>query len=191
MKYRAIVIGASAGGFDAINDVVSQIRNLIIPIIIVQHISSESENYLPRFLNENLLLTVKEAENWEPIKPGIVYFAPPDYHLMIEKNGVLTFSADTKVNYSRPSVDVLFATAADAYGRNLIGVILTVANQDGSNGLKTIKASGGLAIVQDPKTAEYSKMPLAAIKKVKVDHILSTKRIGKLLNELQMENHSE
>ncbi len=182
MRYRAIVIGSSAGGNEALKDILLHLpKEFKIPIVIVQHISPYSENYMTRHLNSICNINVKEADEKDKIIPGNIYIAPPNYHLLIEEDETFSLSVDKKVNYSRPSIDVLFETAAYAYGPSLIGIILTGANNDGSKGLKKIKEAGGLTIVQDPKTAYSDAMPKAAIKTIKVDYILSLEKIAKLL----------
>lgn len=185
-KFRAIAIGASAGGFGALKIILSQLKEeLDTPVIIVQHIGANSGNYMPQYLNSVSQLKVKEAEEKEKLKPGTVYVAPPDYHLLVESNETLSLSVDERVNYSRPSIDVLFESASDAFGNALIGIVLTGANSDGSAGLKKIRRAGGLAIVQDPHSAEVSAMPEAAIAAVGMpDHILSLEDIAKLLNRI-------
>lgn len=122
-----------------------------------------------------------EAEEKTIPQAGVVYIAPPNYHLLIEKNGEFTLSVDDKVNFSRPSIDVLFETAADTYGGELIGILLTGANQDGSRGIECVKENGGLTVAQDPKTAEIPIMPEKAIKTGKIDLILSIDEIVEFL----------
>ena len=134
-------------------------------------------------LNESCPLTVKEADEKEPIKPGFVYIAPANYHLLVEQNKTLSLSIDSKVCYSRPSIDVLFETAAEAYLSGLIGIILTGANDDGTIGLKKIKEKGGLTIAQDPATAESGVMPLSAIRENVVDQILPLAEIASFLSQ--------
>ena len=185
MKYQAVVIGASTGGFEAIQEILIALpKNFAVPILIVQHISPHSDDFMARHLNDICKLTVKEADEKEKVRSGYVYIAPPNYHLLIEKEQTLSLTVEKRVNYSRPSIDVLFDSAADAYGKELIGVILTGANSDGSRGLKCIKEHGGTAIVQDPLSAEASAMPKAAIGITNVDFILALDKIGDKLIEL-------
>ena len=127
---------------------------------------------------------VKEVEDGEPIQPGYVYLSPPNYHLMAERKQTLSLSTDSPVNFSRPSIDVLFESASRVYEDKLIGILLTGANKDGSKGLACIHEQGGLTIVQDPNTAESPFMPLAAIEAVKVDYILPEEKIGTLLKDI-------
>src|SRR5205085_4773963 len=154
-----------------------------IPIAVVQHRFRRSAEGLPQFLRKNSKLKVVDVDDKQWIKPGTVYMAPADYHLLVEK-GEFNLSIDEKVAYSRPSVDVLFESAAQAYGDKLVGVILTGANDDGARGAAAIKRSGGFVIVQDPLTAEAPSMPQAAIAKARVDRVLPLDRIGPFLTEL-------
>lgn len=163
-EFRAIVIGVSSGGVQALSALLGALpAKFALPIVVVQHISPEAGDGLARLLDAHGPLRVKEADEMELPIAGHVYLAPPNYHLLVEPDGHLALSADLPVSYARPSVDVLFETAAEAWGAGLIGVILTGANHDGSRGLARIKARGGLAIVQDPADAEAPQMPLAAI----------------------------
>ncbi len=182
MSYKAIVIGASAGGFFALKKLITALpSDFSIPILIVQHISPTSDSYMAKHLNKLSGLTVKEADEKEIIKPGHVYIAPPNYHILIEEDCTISLSTSEKKNYSRPSIDILFETATFAYGEELIGIVLTGANNDGSSGLLSIKNSGGYCIVQDPDEAEVDTMPLAAIKTSNPQKILTIEGIAKLL----------
>lgn len=185
MNYKAIVIGSSAGGLSALKELLVPLKkDFRIPIIIVQHISPQSDNYITTYLNNLCQLNVKEADQKEIIKKGNVYFATPNFHLLVEENFSLSLTTEKRLNYARPSIDILFQTASYAYKNKLIGIILTGANNDGSEGLKMIKKHGGLTFVQDPETAEVNSMPLNAIKSSKVDFILNLKEISQKLNEL-------
>ena len=182
MRYEAIVIGVSSGGMNALKVLFSLLpKEFNTPIIIVQHIGSQSENLWIRLLNDKSNLPIKEADEKENIEHGKVYIAPPNYHLLIERNKTFSLTVDERVNYARPSIDVLFESAAEAYKNKLIGVILTGSNNDGTNGLKRIKEYGGLTIVQDPTTAESNYMPASAIAAMQVDYILSLEDIITLL----------
>jgi two-component system chemotaxis response regulator CheB len=180
--YEAVVLGVSSGGMEALSTLLPRLpEHFPLPIIVVQHLHPHSDDFLPRYLDEKCRLAVKQAEEKEPVIPGTVYIAPSNYHLLIEQDRTFSLSTAERINYARPSVDVLFETAADAYGAGLIGVILTGANNDGGHGLQCIKACGGLAIVQDPATAEADAMPRAAIAAAQVDYVLSLHEIGDLL----------
>ena len=184
-SYQAIVVGTSAGGFNASQALLSGLAaDLNAAVIVVQHLPNQANDSMISLLNEVSQLPVKEAEEKEPIRPGIVYLCPPDYHLLIEADRSFALSAEPKVNYSRPSIDVLFESAAEVYRTRLVGVVLTGANADGSAGLKIIKQYGGLAIVQDPGDAAYAEMPQAALDAVEVDTILPLAKIAGKLNSL-------
>jgi two-component system chemotaxis response regulator CheB len=183
--YKAVVIGASAGGFHALRKLLTRFpKDFSMPIFIVQHISPTSDNYMAKFLNKKSELVVKEADEKEIIKGGTVYISPPNYHLLIEEDNTLSLSTESKKNYSRPSIDILFESAAYTYGNGLIGVVLTGANSDGAEGLLTIKNFGGYCIVQEPTEAESTAMPLAAIEKVSPNKVLKLNDIANLIVEL-------
>lgn len=191
-RYEVIVMGGSAGSLTALAELLPVFpAGYPLPIVIVQHLHPLQDRYFIEHYAGMCALKVKEAEEKEPILPGVITFAPPNYHLLIEDDRTFSLSVDEKVNYSRPSIDVLFESAADAYGPRCIGVILTGANPDGALGLAKIRAKGGMAIVQDPETAESSYMPRAAIQATAVNAILPVREIGKLLCEIpQMMNSS-
>ena len=184
-NYKCIVIGVSAGGMEALDRLFASIpKDFPLPIIIVQHLHKSNIGYFLEYYNQRCALNVKEADEKEPIKPGNIYFAPAGYHLLIEDDETFTLSAAEKVNFSRPSIDILFESAAYVYGSQLIGIILTGANNDGAKGMKLVKKYGGLTIVQDPNEAEYPVMPQAAIDEVKMDYVLPIKAIIELLINL-------
>jgi two-component system chemotaxis response regulator CheB len=183
--YKAIVIGSSAGGINALTKVLSVLpADFPLPIVIVQHLHPESGHHLPYILGTKSALKIKQADEKEKIEKGWVYLAPPNYHLLVEEDFTFSLSLESPVNYSRPSIDVLFESAIYAYRQHLIGIILTGANHDGSLGLKKIKETGGFTIVQDPKTAEADAMPKAAIEATTIDKILPLQDIGLYLLQL-------
>ncbi|HPE44132.1 MAG TPA: chemotaxis protein CheB [Bacteroidales bacterium] len=183
--YDAIVIGSSAGGLHALKNLIKGLKpGFRIPLIIVQHLSPHSENYLAHFLDQLGILKVKEADEREKIKQGFAYIAPPNFHLLIEADQTFSLTVEEKVNYARPAIDVLFETAASVYRERLIGIILTGANHDGANGVKVIKAYGGFTMAQNPATAESDIMPKAAIATGKIDKILDINKISDFLNSL-------
>lgn len=185
--YKAVVIGASAGGFYALKELITRLpAGFSMPIFIVQHISATSDNYMARFLNSKSKITVKEVDDKDVITGGVVYIAPPNYHVLVEEDKTLSLSTEEKINYSRPSIDVLFESAAYVYGKHLIGVVLTGANSDGANGLLSVKNHNGYCIVQEPNEAESPAMPLAAIQKVSPNKILNIADIAKLLIQLDI-----
>ncbi len=187
MGYEAIVIGVSSGGMNAMKIMFALLpKEFNTPIIIVQHINARSDGEWIKRLNEQNNLHIKEADEKEMIEAKTIYIAPPNYHLMIEKNKTFSLTIGERVNYARPSIDVLFESAADVYKTNLIGIILTGSNSDGTNGIKRIKEYGGLAIVQDPETAESPYMPTSAIAAIQPDYILSLEKIIEVLLKITM-----
>lgn len=180
--YQAIVLGASAGGMKVIRDLVMALpKDFSMPLLIVQHIGGTSDGVWAQLLNDKSKVYVKEADEKEVVEAGTVYLAPSNYHLLVEPDHTLTLTVEERVNYARPSIDVLFETAAEAYGEKLIGIVCTGANFDGAKGLQYIKEKGGLTIVQDPETAEIPTMPKAALAATEVDHVLGLDNIIELL----------
>ncbi len=186
IEYRSIVIGTSAGGLDALGRVLSALpENYSLPLIIVAHRGPKAGSRLEDLLNSECAIHIKQAEDKEIIKSGTAFVAPPDYHLLIEDDKTLSLSADRPIKYSRPSIDVLFESAAFVFGEKLIGIILTGANDDGSLGLTEIRERGGLAIVQTAETAEADSMPKSAIKMADPQLILPLDKIGPFLLNLK------
>ncbi|MEE4358454.1 MAG: chemotaxis protein CheB [Desulfococcaceae bacterium] len=184
-KYEAVVMGVSAGGMDALQTILASLpEDFPVPILIVQHISPHSDSYLARYLDSVSPLGVKEADEKDSILPGEVYLAPPNYHLLVEDDRTLSLSVEERVNFARPSVDVLFETASDVFGPHLVGIVLTGANGDGSRGLKKIAQKGGLTLVQSPDTAYAQEMPKAALALLSPDYILPLHEIGPFLHRL-------
>jgi two-component system, chemotaxis family, protein-glutamate methylesterase/glutaminase len=187
MRYEAIVIGVSSGGLKALKLIFSSLpSDFAVPVIVVQHIGPRSENGWINLLIDNCAIPIKEADEKESVATGNIYIAPSNYHLLIEKDKTFSLTIDERVNFARPSIDVLFESAAEAYKEKLIGIILTGANSDGTEGVRRIKEYGGLVIVQDPATAESSYMPASAISAIKPDHILELDQIGDLLIKISM-----
>lgn len=183
--YKAIVIGTSHGGLEALKLILTGLKDgFPLPVFVVLHIGDHNNDIFIRHLNDLCSLEVKEAEMNEPIRPGTIYFAPPNYHLLVEDDSTLSLSTTGKVNFSRPSIDVLFESAALVYTKYLIGVILTGANSDGASGLKTIKDFGGTAIVQNPCSSTSPAMPRAALKIAKPQLRLKLEEIADNLNQL-------
>jgi two-component system, chemotaxis family, protein-glutamate methylesterase/glutaminase len=187
-QYELICIGASWGGLHAVGHVLRHIpKELEQPIVVGQHRHPDShERTLPELLGLQIPRPVLEAEDKLAIEPCHVYVAPRDYHLLVER-GSFALSVDERVQYARPSIDVLFETAADAYGAGVIGIILTGANEDGAAGLRRIKEVGGVAIIQDPRDAERRIMPDAAVAATAADAVLPLDEIGKFVYGLCME----
>ncbi len=179
IAYKAVVMGVSAGGLAAISEILSQLpTGFNLPLLVVQHVHPRQDAAIGNLYNNICPLPVKEAEDKEEIAPGCVYFAPPNYHLLVERSGTVALSADEKVNWARPSIDVLFESAVYAWGGQLVGIILTGANNDGARGLKLIRAAGGYTIAQDPTTAEYPEMPQSALDAGAVLEVLPLGEIG-------------
>jgi two-component system, chemotaxis family, protein-glutamate methylesterase/glutaminase len=180
--YDLICIGASWGGLDAVGRVLSDLPDAVdLPIVLAQHRSADSqEGALAELLSSQSSRRILDAEDKMMLEAGHVYIAPPDYHLLVE-HGSLALSVDERIQFARPSVDVLFASAADTYGRGVIGIILTGANEDGAEGLKHIKDSGGVALIQDPAGAVRRTMPDAALAATVADAVLPLEAIGKFV----------
>ena len=180
-----MVIGVSAGGSDALKELLALIPvDFNLAVVIVQHLHPQQDRFFIEYLGESCAIPVLEAEEKGTVSPGVVYFAPANYHLLIESDRTFSLSVDEKVNFSRPSIDVLFETAAETYGPKLIGVVLTGASKDGAAGLRRIKESGGMTIVQDPATAEFPVMPSAALGETQVDYVMDLRQIGRFLAEM-------
>jgi two-component system chemotaxis response regulator CheB len=185
MRTGLIAIGTSLGGLNALLSVVRQLpRDLPVALVVVQHRGVSQDTGLVDLLQQNTALTVVEAEDKMALRPGVVFVAPADYHLLVEDRESLALSTDAAVRSARPSIDVLFESAADAYGDALIAVLLTGASADGAAGLARVKQRGGRAIVQDPATAECATMPSAGIAATAVDYVLPLERIGEHLLSL-------
>lgn len=181
----AVVIGASAGGVEAIGVLLEALpERLAAPVIVVLHIPAQRVSMLAQVFSRHCVLPVKEAEDKETVAPGTVYIAPPDYHLLVEPDKSFVLSADEAVNFSRPSIDLLFESAAYAYRDRLLGIILTGGSGDGAAGLQTIRVCGGAAWVQDPAQAQSSMMPAMAIRQAGADRILALKDMAILLSRI-------
>jgi|UPI000481230C two-component system chemotaxis response regulator CheB len=184
-RVKAIVIGASAGGLDALIELFANLPvQWHLPIVVVIHLPEGHESRLPEVFRHRLPIPVFEAGDKAPVARGTLFFAPPGYHLSIERDLSFSLSCEPPVLFSRPAIDVLMSSAADAYGPALAGVILTGANDDGAEGLRRIHEAGGLTIVQDPDEAEIRTMPNAAIGAHAPDHVLPLRDIRALLLRL-------
>ncbi|RYY87054.1 MAG: chemotaxis protein CheB [Chitinophagaceae bacterium] len=181
---RLLLIGGSAGSLEVLLLALPLLRSsLSFPILIVIHRKS-SESILAELLAARTSLPVKEAEDKEPMQPGTIYIAPADYHTLVEANGTLSLDCSEKINWSRPSIDVTFETAADVYGKGLVGLLLSGANHDGVAGLARIQAAGGKVWVQDPDTAQIAYMPQGAVDQLRVDHLLTPEEMAGAINNL-------
>ena len=182
---EAVVIGASAGALDVLSNLLPGLpADYRLPILIVVHLPPDKTSLFAQLLRARCAIRVREAEDKEPIEPGVAYFAPPDYHLLVEQDKRLSLSDDEPVLFSRPSIDVLFESAADAYADGLIGVVLTGANSDGANGLKAVVEAGGVAVVQSPGSAYAVAMPEAAIATCPDARVLPVNEIAVYLREV-------
>ncbi|MCK9238779.1 chemotaxis protein CheB [Desulfocurvus sp.] len=186
---RAVVVGASAGGMEALALVLGALEaDFPLPVLVVQHISPAAATAIPELLDERCRIRVKEADEKETPRPGTAYLAPPNYHLLVERDATLSLSTEGRVCFARPSVDVLFETAALAFGPALVGVVLTGGNEDGSRGLAAIARAGGRTIVQAPATAVAPEMPRAALAATRADHVLPPEDIGPLLSRMAQDD---
>ncbi|WP_019142634.1 chemotaxis protein CheB [Noviherbaspirillum massiliense] len=184
-QIEAVVIGASAGGVEALTMLLQALPADFAPAVCaVIHLAPDGPGMLPQLLGRRCALPVKEAEDKEAIEPGTVYFAVPDYHLLVEREKLLSLSREEAVLFSRPSIDVLFESAAYAYRDRLLGIILTGANMDGAAGLEAVRTEGGLAWVQDPAEAQARAMPAAAIAQAGADLVLPLKDMALRLSRM-------
>ena len=186
MAYDFVVIGASVGGLEAIGVLLEQLpSNFPLPIAIAQHRApAPPDGDLAVIWQRSTALPINDVDDKAPIEPGHVYIAPADYHLLVESRSLFALSTDPPVLYARPSIDVLFESAAEVYGGGVIGVILTGASADGSYGLKTIRQRGGCALVQEPATAESDVMPRAALGATAVNHVMAVVDLGRIIAAL-------
>lgn len=181
-RVDAIVMGASAGGIEALMGLLPALSaNFGPPIFIVLHLPRDRPSLLADIFVRKCALKVCEAQDKEPVRPGTVYFAPPDYHLLIDEGPQLALSADELVHHSRPSIDVLFESAADVYGPRLLGIILTGANADGAEGLVAVGEAGGITIVQQPRSAQVKQMVVSALNRSPASHVLDLEGIAAVL----------
>jgi two-component system chemotaxis response regulator CheB len=182
----AVVLGASAGGIDALSTLLHELpASWRLPMAVVLHLPEDHESHLAEIFAQRLPIEVREAADKMPLAPGSLYFAPPGYHLSIEREGVFSLSCEPPVLFSRPSIDVLMGSAADAYGPALAGFLLTGANNDGAEGLHRIQLAGGLTAVQEPKEAQIPTMPQAAIARHAADYVLPLRELRELLLQLE------
>ncbi len=187
-RYRVVVIGGSAGATEPLVAILGRLpRGYPLPLLIVSHLHKSDTGGFAEHLASRVALPVSEALDKLPLESGRVYTAPADYHLLVERNGTLALSVDPKVNWVRPSIDVLFESAARAFGDGLVAVVLSGANDDGARAMKLVAELGGLCIAQNPATAESRVMPRAAIEAAGIELVLDTEAIGELLARLAEE----
>jgi two-component system chemotaxis response regulator CheB len=184
-RIDAVVIGASAGGVEALSEILPALPASLRPaLLIVLHLPRERPSLLVEIFASRCALPVREADDKEPVEPGTVYFAPPDYHMLVEKSRQIALSTDEPVHYSRPSIDVLFESAADVYADRLLGILLTGANADGAAGLHAVHRAGGVTVVQRPDSAKVPLMVVSALQRNPADFMLSLPEIAELLKGL-------
>jgi two-component system chemotaxis response regulator CheB len=185
-RVEAVVIGASAGGIDALLTILPALpAGLELAVVCILHMPGDRESRLAELFGQRVPLPVREAADKQAVEPGVIYFAVPGYHLSIERDRTFSLSCEAPVHFARPAIDVLMESAADAYGPLLAGVLLTGANQDGADGMAHIQACGGLTIVQDPGQAQSPTMPAQAISRCQPHLVLPLERIGALLPMLE------
>jgi len=186
---KAVVIGGSAGALQALFAILRDLpENYALPILITVHLPPERKSIFAEILQSKCQITVREAQDKESVSIGTAYIAPPDYHLLVEKEGTLALSSDEPVLHSRPAIDVLFESAADAYGPSVVGIVLSGANADGAKGLKSIENAGGVTIVEDPGTAYASAMPQAALDTCSEAFVFSLDQLAVYLKNLEGES---
>lgn len=178
----AVVIGTSAGGVLALKEVLPALSStLSVPVVVVLHLPADKKSLLPEMFSATCAVRIVEVEDHEPLGPGI-YFAPPGYHVVVDSRHHLGLTLDEPVNFSRPSIDVLFESAALVFGKRLLGVLMTGASADGAAGLEAIRALGGCVVVQTPATASSGAMPAAALARLVPDHLLDLSDIALLID---------
>jgi two-component system, chemotaxis family, protein-glutamate methylesterase/glutaminase len=184
-RVEAIVIGASAGGVQALSELLPALpESSKLSIFVVIHVPRDRPSFLVDVFSPKCALRVREAQDKEPVAPGTVYFAPSNYHMLVDRGPQLALSVDDPVHHSRPSVDVLFESAAEVYRERLLGVILTGANEDGAAGLAAVRDAGGTTVIQQPQTAQASLMALSALERRPPDFVLSLGEIAELLRSI-------
>jgi two-component system, chemotaxis family, protein-glutamate methylesterase/glutaminase len=186
-RFEAIVIGGSAGVLDVLRVILPALpAELAIPVLIVVHLPARAHTSLHQSFQFASPLPMRQADDKEPLQGGCIYFASPDYHLLVEANRCAAQSLDEPVYYSRPSIDVLFESASDVYKSRLLGILLTGASPDGAAGLQSVHQAGGLTIIQDPVSCEADTMPQAALTLFKPDYVLAPEKIAALLSTIAL-----
>jgi two-component system chemotaxis response regulator CheB len=184
-RVDAIAIGTSAGGVEALSVILPALpAGSRVAVFVVLHLPRERPSLLVSVFGDKCAVPLREAEDKEPIEPGTVYFAPPDYHMLVDSGPAIALSTDEPVYYSRPSIDVLFESASDQYRDRLLGIILTGANEDGAAGLATVARNGGMAVVQAPESAQAPLMIQSALSRTRSAMALSLEQIAGLFRTL-------
>jgi len=181
---KCVIIGGSAGSLKVLLHLIPKIDKTIdLPVIIILHRANDAQSSLEQLLGDHTQLKVKEAEDKETLMPGVIYLAPPNYHLLVERAGTLSLDCSEKVQFSRPSIDVSFQSAAEVFGRRLLGIILSGANSDGTVGLAAIQECGGLVAIQNPRNADMPTMPVSALEAIDPDYIVNDNQIADIINK--------
>ncbi|MVU78777.1 chemotaxis protein CheB [Nocardia sp. ET3-3] len=184
-SFGIVAIASSAGGITALSKVLGGLpADLPVPVLVVQHLDPRHETILAEVLGRRAKLPVRLAESGEQTEPGVVYIAPPNYHLLVGPEGVLSLSSSELVHFVRPSADLLFESVAGAYGPRAIACVLTGSGSDGSMGVSAVKSRGGTVLVQDPEEAEFKGMPQAAVRTGAVDFVLPLDEIADVIRSL-------
>lgn len=182
VRPSVVVVGVSAGGMDALGRLVPGLSaDFPVPVVVVQHVAPDSGDYLPLWLDKRSAVRVEQAGHGTELLPGHVYVAPPDYHLAFEDARTLALLTDDKINFSRPSIDVLFESAAEVFGTGAMAVVLTGANGDGAKGAAAIQKAGGHVLIQDPEDAQVDTMPRAALALTVPDAVLPLDQMAEWL----------
>lgn len=189
-RFETVVIGGSAGSIDALAVLLAALpASLRAAVVVVVHLPREKPSLLPRIFEPRCALPLREVHDKEPLEPGTVYFAPPDYHVLLDAGPTLALSVDDPVHFSRPSIDVLFESAADACGDRLLAILLSGANADGAQGLAAVQAAGGATLVQSPASCLMPFMPEAALARLRPDHVLPPDAMAALLLQWHSGRH--
>ncbi len=182
---RIVVIGGSAGSLEVLLRILRTLNSgFKFPLVVVLHRGSPADSVLPELLSFKTRIPIREIEDKEPIENGVIFLAPPNYHVLIESETEFSLDYSEKVNFSRPSIDVTFSSAADVFGKSAVGILLSGANNDGTLGLAAMASAGGTTVVQDPRSARVSIMPQNAIDNVKVQHVLKEADLADFINTL-------
>jgi two-component system chemotaxis response regulator CheB len=190
-RVEAVVIGASAGGIQALGVLLPALpAETPFPVIVVLHLPPRPASSLVDVFEKRCAIAIREARSNEALTAGTAFFAPPDYHLLVESDRTFSLSIDAPDHHSRPSIDALFVSAADAYGPSLLGIVLTGASSDGADGAAAIRKMGGAVIVQDPTTAEAATMPSAAIARARPNGVGTLEDIANILRASALARHS-
>ncbi len=184
---KVVLIGGSTGSIDVLLQVLPALQSpLPVAVVLVLHRRNTADSTLANLFAQKTTLPVQEVEEKDVLRPGVVYVAPADYHLLLERDGTVSLDDSEKVHFSRPAIDVTFESAADAYGPAVVAVLLSGANADGANGMMAVKRAGGVLVVQQPETAQVAFMPQQALLTAPVDYVLSPAELAPFINGLDL-----